>query len=87
MPYPSASGTWGCTVYMLAIANEARRRGHEVQFHACPPCSRLLTQIGFAVREFYGTTSQTSHGAIRDVYDVFTSLRLDTPTTGAGSWT
>jgi len=62
---------------MLAIANEARRRGHEVQFHACPPSSRLLIQNGFTVCEFDGAISETPHTAVRDVYDVFTSLRLD----------
>ena len=67
---------------MLAIASEARRRGHEVQFHACPPSSRLLVQNGFDVREFDGAISETPHAPVRDVYDVFTSLRLD----DAGYW-
>lgn len=79
MPYPSASGTWGSTAYLLAIAREARRRGHEVQFHACPPSSRLLIQNGFTVREFDGARSDVPPGPIRDVYDAFTALRLDDP--------
>lgn len=82
MPYASASGTWGSTAYLLAIANEARRRGHEAHFHACRPSSRLLTQNGFSVREFDGAISETPHAPVRDVYDVFTTLRLD----NAGYW-
>jgi len=77
MPYPSASGTWGCTVYQLAMAHEARRRGHSVLFHACPPSSRLLVDNGFAVRDFEGTESAPTSNAVRDIYDVFTSLHLN----------
>jgi UDP:flavonoid glycosyltransferase YjiC (YdhE family) len=79
MPYPSASGTWGSTVYTLAIAQEARRRGHDVVFHACPPSSRLLTENGFAVRDFEGAPSRETMTAVQDIYDVFFSLALDDP--------
>ncbi|GAA2367399.1 glycosyltransferase [Catellatospora methionotrophica] len=79
MPYPSASGTWGCTIYMLAVAQAARRRGHEVVFHACPPSSSLLTDNAFPVRGFGGATGTGTVGAIGDIYDVFTTLGMDDP--------
>jgi UDP:flavonoid glycosyltransferase YjiC (YdhE family) len=81
MPYPSTSGTWGSTVYLLAIAREARQRGHEVLFHACAPSSRLLTENGFVVRDFAGASGAGTGavGAIRDIYDVFTTLGMDRP--------
>ncbi|MGY5060718.1 glycosyltransferase [Streptomyces sp. 900105755] len=80
MPYASASGTWGSTVYLLAVAREVRRRGHEVVFHACPPTSRLLADNGFAVREFRGAESAGGPvSAVGDIYDVFAALRLDDP--------
>jgi len=82
MPYPSASGTWDCTVYMVAIVQEARRRGHEVLFHACPPSSRLLTDNMFAVRHFTGAVANTARSYVADIYDVFTLLDLD----DAGYW-
>ncbi|MEO3755217.1 glycosyltransferase [Streptomyces sp. B6B3] len=77
MPYASASGTWGCTVYMLSIAQEARKRGHQVLFHVCPPSSGLLAENGFAVREFEGVPSRNTAAPVDDIYDVFASLRLD----------
>ncbi|MFK3978776.1 glycosyltransferase [Micromonospora sp. NPDC050397] len=76
MPYASKSGTWGCVVNMLAIAKEARRRGHEVLFDACPPGARLLTGNGFSVREFEGAVAATTPAAITDIYDVFDTLGL-----------
>ena len=81
MPYASTSGTWGSTVYLLAIARAARQRGHEVLFHACAPSSRLLVENGFEVRDFEGATGPDAdaRGAIRDIYDVFTTLGLDRP--------
>lgn len=77
MPYPSASGTWGCTVYMLAMASEALRRGHRVTFHACPPSDRLLVEKGFDVVTFEGARARDHGGPITDVYDVFTALGMD----------
>lgn len=77
MPYPSTSGTWGCTVYHLAIAREARRRGHEVVFHACPPSSRLLIQNDFDVRPFHGAVGSGETHAVDNIYDVFALLGLD----------
>ncbi|KAB8161719.1 hypothetical protein FH609_020815 [Streptomyces sp. 3MP-14] len=77
MPYPSATGTWGCTVYQLAIAQEARRRGHRVLFHACPPTSRLLRENDFEVRDFEGVRGENMATTIDDIYDVFTALSLD----------
>lgn len=77
MPYPSASGTWGCTVYMLAMATEAVRRGHTVTFHACPPSACLLVDKGFSVLSFEGAEARDGDGPIRDVYDVFTALGMD----------
>ncbi|MGW3950434.1 glycosyltransferase [Streptomyces sp. NPDC004752] len=79
MPYPSTSGTWGCTVYHLAIAQEAKRRGHDVVFHACPPSSRLLVQNGFEVRSFDGAVGSSETSAVNNIYDVFTLLGLDDP--------
>jgi UDP:flavonoid glycosyltransferase YjiC (YdhE family) len=79
MPYPSASGTWGCTVYMLSMAQEARRRGHDVVFHVCPPSSRLVVDNGFAVRSFEGMALRPEGGPVRSIYDVFRLLGLDEP--------
>lgn len=79
LPYASGSGTWGCTVYMLAMAQEASRRGHDVVFDSCPPGSRLLRENGFTVREFDGAVAGAPPAAVRDVYQVFESLGLDDP--------
>ena len=77
MPYPSASGTWGCTAYMVAIAQAASDQGHEILFHACPPSSKLILDNGFRVQDFRGASGSGGLGVIRDIYDVFTALGLD----------
>ncbi|GAA2909396.1 glycosyl transferase [Actinoplanes cyaneus] len=77
MPYPSQSGTWGSTVYLLAIAREARRRGHEVIFQACAPAARLLSDNGFPVYDFVGASGPGASGAVDDIYDVLTALGMD----------
>ncbi|MFI5735135.1 glycosyltransferase [Kribbella sp. NPDC051587] len=76
MPYPSTSGTWGCTVYMYAIAYKARQQGHDVLFHACAPSSRLIAD-GFPVASFAGADPAESRRPIADIYDVFHALGLD----------
>ena len=79
MLYPSSSGTFGCFAYMLAIAHEARQRGHEVILDACPPSSLLLTQNGFPVVGFGGAAAVTAPCAVNDIHHVFELIGLDDP--------
>jgi UDP:flavonoid glycosyltransferase YjiC (YdhE family) len=75
-PYPSTSGTWGSAIYLLAIADAARRRGHEVVFSACPPVAGLIRAQGYDVRHFSGVDPVWASNDIRDIYDVYDSLGL-----------
>lgn len=74
MPYPSSSGSWGSTVYLLAIAEECRRRGHHVVFHVCQPTQRMVEEAAFATIGFEGAQLQAHNAPIIDMYDVIWSL-------------
>ena len=54
LPSPSASGSWGSTVRLATIAEECRKRGDRVVFHACEPTDELLRQRGLEVVPFTG---------------------------------
>ncbi|MGW4209311.1 glycosyltransferase [Lentzea sp. NPDC004789] len=83
LPYPSTSGTWGSTLKLAAIAEECRRRGDRVVFHACPPTDALLTRRGFEVVPCPGAEPRRSPGPIDSLYDACTALGFDEP----GFWT
>lgn len=71
LPSPSASGSWGSTVRLATIAEECRRRGDRVVFHACEPTDELLRQRGLEVVAFTGIApSSLSSGPIDTFYDI-----------------
>jgi hypothetical protein len=77
MPYPSASGTWGSTVQLAAIADACRRRGHLPVFHACPPTSARLRAWSFDVVEFEGARPRPVRTPVESFYDVCQALGFD----------
>ena len=77
MPYPSTSGTWGSTNYLLAIAEEAQRRGWECAFHICDPTADVVEDAGFPVFRFRGKTPPDYRGPVRGFYEVVEALGFD----------
>jgi UDP:flavonoid glycosyltransferase YjiC (YdhE family) len=77
LPSPSASGTWGSTLYLLAIADACRARGHRPIFHLSEPTRSYVERSGFETVGFEGVPLRVHFAPIRDLYAVVRALGLD----------
>lgn len=77
LPSPSTSGSWGSTVRLATIAEECRKRGDRVVFHAPTPSDQQLRQRGMEVIPFSGiAASGLSSGPVDTFYDICEVLGL-----------
>jgi UDP:flavonoid glycosyltransferase YjiC (YdhE family) len=77
LPYPSASGTWGSVMKLLAVAHECRARGDRAIFHACPPVAEHVASRGFETITFSGAKPKDLASPIDSFYDAYTALGFD----------
>jgi hypothetical protein len=77
LPYPSASGSWGSVMKLIAVAHESRARGDRVVFHVCPPVDRYIAGQGFETLGFDGAVPNDLSRPVESFYDAYSALGFD----------